>query len=252
MSDSFIENIRDSLSNLSPETLKAVFTDMKVLGALAVLGVILYMFVYDFAFQQNVKKLTGLDQQITQKKSELSDQQLQSQNFGSLVNSLSGLQTHLIVLEPGEDSVIAATSEYDSLIRMAEGVGDYAIKLDEPHNRRRLVSKKALAKTTTAFLEKQASSEPLPLVKYQYNFQLSGTYPALMDFVNQLIGHSQLIQINEIVITTPGAAGNDSRNRRRDRQSDDDSRRPDPVTEPDYPVKLVMDIDFSILMHAKK
>ncbi|WP_373532679.1 hypothetical protein [Vampirovibrio sp.] len=87
---------------------------------------------------------------------------------------------------------------------------------------------------TAAAAPVQIGSATLPVEKYDYDLKVTGTYPALMDVLNELIIRKKLIRINKVAITRPATP----------------EPQPDAKDFPDFPVKLEMVISLSIFLYA--
>lgn len=80
----------------------------------------------------------------------------------------------------------------------------------------------------------QVGSSTLPVERYDYDLKVTGTYPALMDVVNELVIRKKLIHINKVVISRPTIP----------------EPQPDAKDVPDFPVKLDMVVSLSMFLYA--
>lgn len=80
----------------------------------------------------------------------------------------------------------------------------------------------------------QVGSSTLPVERYNYELKVTGTYPALMDVLNELVIRKKLIRFNKVVITRPATP----------------ETQPDAKDAPDYPVKLDMVVSLSLFLYA--
>lgn len=78
----------------------------------------------------------------------------------------------------------------------------------------------------------QVGSVALPVERYDYDLKLSGTYPALMDVLNELVIRKKLIRINKVVIN----------------RSPDTEAQPNAKDNPEFPVQLDMIVSLSMLL----
>lgn len=74
----------------------------------------------------------------------------------------------------------------------------------------------------------------MPVEQYDYDLKASGTYPALMDLLNELVIRKKLIRINKVVISKSAVAA---------------AAQPDAKDYPDYPLKLDMVVSLSIFLY---
>lgn len=74
----------------------------------------------------------------------------------------------------------------------------------------------------------------MPVEQYDYDLKASGTYPALMDLLNELVIRKKLIRINKVVISKSAASA---------------AAQPDAKDYPDYPLKLDMVVSLSIFLY---
>lgn len=74
----------------------------------------------------------------------------------------------------------------------------------------------------------------LPVDRYDYDLKVTGTYPALMDVLNELAIWKTLVKINKVTITKATVT----------------EAQPDAKDYPDYPLKLEMVVSLSIFLYA--
>ncbi len=93
----------------------------------------------------------------------------------------------------------------------------------------------------------EAPPPPISVHVFHYDLKASGTYPALMDLLNQLVLYSTLIQIDKVVLAAqpvdavapaPGTAATAA-------------TVPDPAKDPDFPVKLDMTVSLTLILYEK-
>jgi hypothetical protein len=80
----------------------------------------------------------------------------------------------------------------------------------------------------------RVGSLTLPAEKYDYDLKVTGTYPALMDVLNELVMRKKLVRINKVAIT----------------RSANQETQPDPKDFPDFPVRLDMVVSLSLFLYA--
>ncbi len=74
----------------------------------------------------------------------------------------------------------------------------------------------------------------IPVEQYDYDLKATGTYPALMDLLNELVIRKKLIRINKVVISKSALVA---------------AAQPDAKDYPDYPLKLDMVVSLSIFLY---
>jgi hypothetical protein len=78
------------------------------------------------------------------------------------------------------------------------------------------------------------AASTIPVERYNYQLNVTGTYPALMDLLNQLVTRKKLLKINKVTISKSAL---------------DTAEPPDAKVYPDYPVKLDMAVSLSIFLY---
>lgn len=81
--------------------------------------------------------------------------------------------------------------------------------------------------------ENGGAATSIPAEKFDYDLKVTGTYPALMDLLNELVIRKKLIKINKVVIT----------------KSATETDQPDAKDYPDYPLKLDMVVSLSLFLY---
>jgi hypothetical protein len=79
----------------------------------------------------------------------------------------------------------------------------------------------------------QVGSASLPVERYDYDLKITGTYPALMDVLNELVIRKKLVKINKVVISRPTEA----------------EPQPNAKENPEFPVQLEMVVSLSMLLY---
>ena len=74
----------------------------------------------------------------------------------------------------------------------------------------------------------------MPVDRYDYELKVTGTYPALMDVLNELTIWKTLVKINKITINKATIT----------------EEQPDAKDFPDYPLKLEMIVSLSLFLYA--
>lgn len=244
-------------------TLIKVFSDIKNLSMLALFVFIIYGIAWDTVLRPSLKDLKGRDEAIKEHQGQLNEKgQLQKQ-YLEWERTLQGIEQDLIPVVTGNSTKVLSVSESSELVSLArsESRNEAVPALPSPHDHResvtlvpgenKVVDISALleGKPAVPNAEEQAQPQAQPgkptdgsesaktgfsAEQYDYDLKVSGTYPALVDLVNQLVLQKKLVKINKIVISKA--------------QSEEET--PDPKEYPDYPVKLDMIISLSLFLYA--
>lgn len=240
-------------------TLVKVFSDIKNLSMLALFVFIIYGIAWDTVLRPSLKDLKSRDDAIQEHQGELNEKgQLQKQ-YLEWERTLQGLEQDLIPVSTGNSTKVLSVSESSELVKLArsESRNEAVPVLPSPHDRRdgvnlfsgenKVVDIAALLEGKPAVQDTDAQAQPEKPVEgaelgkpgfsaeqYDYDLKVSGTYPALVDLVNQLVLQKKLVKINKIVIAKA--------------QSEEST--PDSKDYPDYPVKLEMIISLSLFLYA--
>ncbi len=81
----------------------------------------------------------------------------------------------------------------------------------------------------------QIGSTTLPVERFDYELKVTGTYPALVDVLNELVIRKKLIRINKITIARPEKV---------------EASQPAAADNPEFPVKLNMVANISMYLYA--
>jgi len=81
--------------------------------------------------------------------------------------------------------------------------------------------------------ENNGAATSILVEKFDYDLKVTGTYPALMDLLNELVIRKKLIKINKVVIS----------------KSATETDQPDAKEYPDYPLKLDMVVSLSLFLY---
>lgn len=81
----------------------------------------------------------------------------------------------------------------------------------------------------------QIGSTTLPVERFDYELKVTGTYPALVDVLNELVIRKKLIRINKVTISRPEKV---------------EDPQPAAVDNPEFPVKLNMVANISMYLYA--
>jgi hypothetical protein len=83
--------------------------------------------------------------------------------------------------------------------------------------------------------ETRLGSTTLPVERFDYELKVTGTYPALVDVLNELVIRKKLIRINKVTISRPEKV---------------DEPQPAAADNPEFPVKLNMVANISMYLYA--
>lgn len=222
---------------------------------------ILYGIGWDTVLRPSFDVLRVRDEALAKHRAELAKKQALQQHYVELNRQLRNMDITMLSIRSGNSATVIALDETAEIFRLAQGgkmAGRPWPTLPKPHDSRENVSltptgsvsldlrkppdsTKASDKTT-----QNASSElnpatsdggpnSVPVERFDYDLKASGTYPALMDLLNELVTYPKLIQINQIQIVPNTTA---------------DAERPDAATYPDFPVKLDMLVSLSLFLYV--
>ena len=258
------ENIIDfrpfiELKESDPKTI--VMSLGKAMGNMKVLATIfcfffgIYAIGYETVFVPSMADLKRRDDAIQSEKELLEQKEQQQAQFERWETETSALSTKMVRLKPEQSAKVISLKESEKVVSLAKTSPDS--KLPDPHNKREGISLNALDSATLTISNGQSATVggdappqpgiegdgsrgedvrngPINVEQFDYKINLSGTYPAVVDFVNQIVSLDNLIAIKEITIERIGDA----------------SSLPDPEKFPDYPVKVNMTVLFSIYLYV--
>jgi hypothetical protein len=250
-----------------------VIMDSKSLMLIALMGFTVYGIGWDTVFRPNLETIKNRDTAIDEQKKMLAEKGEQQKQYGVWEQQLKSLDTRMIAVTQSDQPNLIALTIADELKKVANGEArDEAIlpSLEPPHNRRSTIEFKLTAGPTSVDLLKPegaaAEAQPvpaspvsgspgkpgegkpgeagagggvpdtLPVDRFDYDLKVSGTYPALVDLLNELVIRKKLVKINKVVITKPATATPDDE--------------PDAQDAPEHPVPLEMTISLSIFLYA--
>lgn len=267
-------------------TVLKVLMDIKVIGLIALNGVLIYG-MWDTFFRPSLEGMASRDKAIAEQKQALSEKENLQKQYGSWEQQLKSLDAKMIRISPGSSSKVISVTEAAELLEMAQGhQRDAAIlpPLQPPHDQRTNISLVPVANGTIDILNPDAApgaastgnnatpqpsqlptimpptppegappsgSPPPPpgspgsptpesvaatsimVEKFDYDLKVTGTYPALMDLLNELVIRKKLIKINKVVIS----------------KSTTETDQPDAKEYPDYPLKLDMVVTLSMFLY---
>jgi hypothetical protein len=250
-------------------TLIKVLFQPKVLGLIGLLGFVLYGIAWDTVLRPSLETMKQRDEIINKEREALNKKEASKQHYDTLAKQLHDLQIDMIAIRPGDSSTVLAVSKASALLTLANGSDrtkrDWPI-LPAPHDRRENVSLTPMGSSTVNIQEAQAAnaaasappstSAPTDnpaaagtgtagtmVERFDYTLKATGTYPALMDLLNELVTERTLIKINrvEIALTNTQPAG---------QTGVTPPPQPDAKEYPDYPVKLDMVLSLSLFLYA--
>jgi hypothetical protein len=239
-----------------------VISDFKVLALIGLSGMTVYGIGWDTVIRPSLETLKSRDTAIKEQTQNLEQKQQLQREYGDLEQKLSNLDTHLLVVHQGTAAKIVSVTEAAELTDLALGKARAANLpvLPAPHNLRENVELKPLdnqsidiqhpngdAPAAAASPEKapdangpgespqQAADAPMPVDLYNYELAVTGTYPALMDLLNELVTRKKLVRIKKVTISMAKTQSADI---------------PDAKEYPDYPLKLDMVVTLSLFMYS--
>ncbi len=242
---------KDLLGNM----LKAI-VDIKIIAMFFLIFAIGYMGGYEQVYLAMNSKLQATEQQLTIL------QEKNSKQFGILAQlnawkrQTASVDQDMILLEPDESPRVVALKESERIINLSKGSGRDIEKfpsLPPPHDRLNFNKVDFLSNQSKSIdlMNPSGGSEPKTDVvmesfelgqisilvdRYVYEMELSGTYPGVVDFINQLVGANDLIRVQDVRITPIDQS---------------EELRPDPDIESDFPVDVNMVVTFTFYLSKK-
>lgn len=241
----------------------------KILGLIGLLGFVFYGIAWDTVLRPSLETLKQRDDLINKEREALSKKEAGKQHYETLAKELHDLQIDMIPIAPGDSSTVLAVSQAASLLTLAKG-SDRNKRgwpvLPAPHDRRDNVSLTPIGSSTVNLQEQQATdangaapgSPPTPgatdnksptapvstVERFDYTLKATGTYPALMDLLNELVTERTLVKINRVQISLalPSPSGQSA--------VMTPPPQPDAKEYPDYPVKLDLVLTLSLFLYA--
>ena len=243
-----------------------VIADFKVVGLMGLSVMTVYGIGWDTVIRPNLEALHGRDEALKAQSALLEKKQNLQHDYGDLEQKLAHLDTDLVQVSEGTSAKIVSLTEASTLTDLALGKARDA-RVPEPptpHNIREHVVLKPINNLSMDLLhpiadvtssdpahppkeaEKAGDSgnnpgsgqdetnQPVPLEIYNYELRATGTYPALMDLVNQLTTHKRLVKIDKVTVS---------------KSTFEAAELPDAKTDPDYPLKLDMVLTLSIFLY---
>lgn len=246
-------------------TLTKVFMDMKILGLFGLMGFTLYGIAWDTVMKPNLEQLKSRDTAIEEQRKVLNEKKDLNSQYGEWEKQLKSLDSSMVSILPSDQPNLIALTVADELREIAKGANrnPALMPLEPPHDKREKVELVPVGNPTTIDLLKpegeaagQAAAPPaetpadgpagrgpggmeggaptsLPVERFDYDLKVTGTYPALVDVINELVLRKKVVQISKISITKPA-----------------DPTEPDAAKVPDHPVQLDMTVSLSIFLYA--
>jgi len=241
-------------------TLFKVLLDMKVLGLIVFMGFTCYGIGWDTVLRPNLEEWNRKDTAIADLKKTLDEKQALFNKYDSLEKDLQNLDTVMDAVPPTDQPNLVALGVSESLLKTLHGELRDQLKippLPPPHNIRKDAGISAVSTPSEVDLlnptgataaapqanqtgsrpggEEQAMSASLPVQRYDFDLKVSGTYPALLDVLNELTLRKHLVRLNKITITKPVDP------------NEPDAR--DPGAN-DYPLMLDMTVNLSVYLYT--
>lgn len=228
-----MDDSKIALSNL----IKAA-KDLKVLAAIVAIFAIIYMAGYETVWVNSWKEIDQVSATVEQQQSILTEKEAKVAQYTKWESELQEFDNSVIKLEQSTSSQSASVKHSRRVEELARGSSEST--LPEPHNKRSVISNKLDRYITYKIPEGAPGTEmgntttQIEFERYDYTIEVQGTYPGLLDFVNQLALLKPLVAINSIEIIA--AEGTNL------------ASRPDPELNPDFPLRLKMMMEYSIFL----
>lgn len=239
-------------------TLGQAMMDFKIIASMVLVVFTIYMIGIETAWGPTWKDIERREEAKQRQEEQLRFRQQEQAKQAQWDRQLSSLHTAMVQLKPNESAPSAALEKAETVKLLALG-GEKSM-LEPPHGTRQVLSNK-LTGNTTVNLKVEANPLSVPggrgpeaemmgrmsaggaaqeqqiqLQRYDYVIEVVGTYPGLMDFMNQLVQLKELVAVDEVTLTYAGSP----------------QQRPDPETEPDYPTKVKMNLKYSIYLYEQQ
>lgn len=238
-----------------------VLMDAKTLGLIAFMGFTIYGISWDTVLRPSLEQMKIRDEAIQVQKTTLQEREALSQQFSVWEEQLKGLETTMIPIAPDSSAKVASVTESSEIVKLARGenrLPELPVLLP-PHDTRSAVTLTPVGNSVLDLMQVEGVSIPMPsssggmgnpamgginaapegggvvlnVEKYDYDLKVTGTYPALMDLLNELVVQKKLIKINRVVITKVA-----------------NQEEPDAKDYPDYPLRLDMTVGLSIFLYV--
>ncbi len=240
-----LEKLKDGNFKETAQMLLVVFKDLKLVMTVVSFFMIIYMIGYDTVFVPMSKEIEKRDHAIAQQREKINSRKQQNSQEMQLQKQLSGMTKQLIKVKAGESARVVAIKESGTVVDVAKGgkrILEEENPLPPPHDKLENVIIDAKDNTVVNVLvppsgekAQEGEGEKLLLEKHDYEIKMTGTYPALVDFLNQITAWDNLVMISQVRMV---------------RLEKPDEPQPDPETEPLYPVKVEMTVLFSLYMYS--
>lgn len=250
-------------------TVIKVLLDFKVFGLIALNGLVIYGIGWDTILRPNLESIKSRDNALAEQRKTLTEKENLQKQYGVWEQQLKDLDTKMIPVAEGNSAKVISVTESSELVQLAKGqLRDVMIlpPLQPPHDQRDNVlltpgnsisidimkpeGEAAAAPSAppppaegappTPGGETGAPSETgavtsMPVDRFDYELKVTGTYPALLDVLNELTIRKKLVKINKVTISKSAA---------------ETEEQPDAKEFPDYPLKLDMVVSLSIFLYA--
>jgi hypothetical protein len=246
-------------------TVIKVLLDFKVFGLIALNGLVVYGIGWDTILKPNLENIKSRDNALNEQKKALSEKENLQKQYGVWEQQLKSLDTQMIPVPEGNSSKVISVTESSELTQLALGkLRDVLIlpPLQPPHDERDKVDLVPGASATIDIMKADgapadaAAAPPpaeggapappggesgngiatsMPVDRFDYDLKVTGTYPALLDVLNELTIRKKLVKINKVTISKSVTASEEQ---------------PDAKEYPDYPLKLDMVVSLSIFLYA--
>ena len=242
------------------QTLLGVMKDFKVLAAFLSFFLILYFIGVDTVYMPMKKELDGREETLQSRRKEVEELRKKADQNEALRKELGGLTKTLIMVAQGDSAKVVSLKESGHVVNIAKGlerVFGEENPLPPPHDKRDQVNIVAKGISSVDILQQEGQQDTsskgseenenipggggngpknditsLPLEKHDYEIQMVGTYPALVEFINQLTSMEKLVVIDELTMTPVPLED-----------------RPNPADEPNFPLMVQLKLQFSLYLY---
>ena len=237
-------------------TVYKVLIDFKVIALLFLGGFTVYGIGWETVIKPSLDGLQAKDKIIKEQKEAMEKRQHIQQQYGTLEDKLKDLDVRMMIFRPGTSAKIVSVTEAAELTELTMGKhrASNLPPLPAPHNILENINLKLIDSATIDILNLNGAAAStdakpadaaspgadasqitsLPVEQYNYDLSVTGTYPALVDLLNQLVASKKLFRINKVIISKPTTAIQEI---------------PDAKEYPDFPVKLDMVVSLSLFLY---
>lgn len=240
-----------------------VVMDFKVAGLFCLNGLLLYGIAWDTLLRPSLETLSAKQKTLEVQRKERDEKETLYRQYDVWERQLKTMDAEMIPVPPNRSLKVASIAEAAEVLALAQGkkrntnvlpalqppynqreqitlspTGDFQIDLRQPDAIPTGASASPPPVQPPAAGPAAPAGEqgpPLPIDRFDYDLKVTGTYPALIDLLNELVIRHKLLRINQVIISKNQA---------------DAALQPAASEYPDFPLKLDMVVSLSMFMYA--